>query len=94
MSFQDCEACELEVRCDDFSVSALAYADDIVLLASDPNHLQKLIDKTTAWCSENDVLINAEKTKIIHFRHKRKTQHLFHFYYYDQVQLLQLSINT
>ena len=40
---KDYEACELGVRCDDFSVPALAYADDIVLLASDPNHLQKLI---------------------------------------------------
>ena len=32
--------------------------------------LQKLIYKTTAWCCENDILINAEKTKIMHFRHK------------------------
>ena len=54
-------------------------------LVSDPKHLQKLIDKTTAWCSENDVLINAEKTKIMHFRHKRRKQHLYHFYYNDQV---------
>ena len=60
---KDYEACELGVRCDDFS----------------------LIDKTTAWCSENDVLINAEKTKIMHFRHKRRKQHLYHFYYNDQV---------
>ena len=65
---KDYEACELGVRCDDFSVPALAYADDIVLLASDPRNLQKLIDKTTEWCCENDILINAEKTKIIHFR--------------------------
>ena len=79
----DYETCELGVRCD-FSVPALAYADDIVLLASSPKHLQKLIDKTTAWCSENDVLINAEKTKIMHFRHKRREQHLYHFYN-DQV---------
>ena len=81
---KDYEACELGVRCDDFSVPDLAYADDIVLLASDPKHLQKLIDKTTAWCWENDVLINAEKT-IMHFRHKRCKQHLYHFYYNDQV---------
>ena len=60
---KDYEACELGVRCDDFSVPALAYVDDIVLLASDPKHLQNLIDKTTAWCCENDLLINAEKTK-------------------------------
>ena len=47
--------------------------------------MQKLIDKTTAWCSENDVLINAEKTKIMHLRHKRRKRCLYHFYYNDQV---------
>ena len=62
---KDYEACELGVRCDDFSVPALAYADDIVLLASDPKHLQTLIDKTTACMvlCENGLLINTEKTK-------------------------------
>ena len=49
----------LDFSCDDCSLPALAYADDIVLLASDSKHLQKLIDKTTAWCC----IINAEKTK-------------------------------
>ena len=82
---KDYEACELGVRCDDFSVPALAYADDIVLLASDPRNLQKLIDKTTEWCCENDILINAEKTKIMHFRHRRRKQYLYPFYYNDQV---------
>ena len=57
--------------------------------------LQKLIDKTTAWCCENDKLIDAEKTKIMHFRHKNicttfiimtmTFYYLYHFYYNDQV---------
>ena len=73
---------------------ALAYAD-IVLLASDPRNLQKLIDKTTEWCCENDILINAEKTKIMHFRHKRRRQYLYPFYYNDQVlDYTVVSINT
>ena len=75
---------ELDVMIFQF-ISALAYADNIVLLAFDPISLQKLIDKTTAWCCKNDILINAERTKIIHFKHKRRKQHLYHFYYNDQV---------
>ena len=34
---------------------------------------------------EKDILINAEKTKIMHFRHKRRKQYLYPFYYNDQV---------
>ena len=85
--FNDYEACELGVRCDDFSVYICSgiCRQYIVLLAFAPISLQKLIDKTTAWCCKNDILINAERTKIIHFKHKRRKQHLYHFYYNDQV---------
>ena len=65
-----------------FPVPGMAYADDIALLASDSHHLQKLVNKITACCLENDVIIN---TEIMHFRHKRSKQHLYYFYYNDQV---------
>ena len=61
----DYEACELGVRSDDFQyIPALAHAGDIVYTSGfQANEPTKLLDKTTAWCCENDILINAERTK-------------------------------
>ncbi|KAK6181159.1 hypothetical protein SNE40_009082 [Patella caerulea] len=56
------------INIDDTMISALLYADDIVLLAPDEIKLQKLLDILNVWCSKWRILINQAKTKVIHFR--------------------------
>jgi hypothetical protein len=47
----------------------LLYADDILLLAENSNDLQCLLNALNDWCSVNDMNINCEKSKVVHFRH-------------------------
>ena len=61
--------CGLEIG-NNRKVTALAYADDIVLLAKDPSELTKLLDCLHPWCTNWHILINANKTKVVHFRRK------------------------
>jgi hypothetical protein len=55
------------------------YADDIALMASTENDLQTLLDVVGDWCTDWNLVINAVKSKVIHFRNKNKlqTQHTF-----------------
>ena len=55
------------------------YADDIVLIAESEEDLQLMLDKLTRWCSKWRMLLNTEKTQIVHFRHKnaQKTKFIF-----------------
>jgi hypothetical protein len=50
------------------NIKLLAYADDIVLLASDRWSLQKMIDGFDYYCSMWKLSVNLEKSKIIIFR--------------------------
>ena len=43
------------IDCDGCKIPALAYADDIVLLASNPQELQTLINVTQSWCLRNGI---------------------------------------
>ena len=56
------------VACDDDTVCLLMYADDIVLLAETENDLQTLIGALNDWCRANDMVVNNNKSNIIHFR--------------------------
>ena len=53
---------------------ALAYADDIALLADSENSLQLLLDELSQWCKNWRVSVNIQKTKVMHFRKPRKTR--------------------
>ena len=44
----------------------LAYADDIVLVAKTADELQKLLNIVNVWCHKWSVLINTNKTKVMH----------------------------
>ena len=46
----------------------LAYADDIVLLAKSERDLQRLLNCASNWCNKWRVIINCDKSKIMHFR--------------------------
>jgi len=53
-------------------LNALLYADDIVLIAENPETLDKLLKTLTRWCLDNGMSINHDKTKIVHFRSPKK----------------------
>ena len=53
------------------NVGILLYADDIVLLSESPDKLQQLLNCLYKWCIKWKVYINANKSKIVHFRKVR-----------------------
>ena len=70
---------EMGIDCGSINIPALAYADDVVLLASNPQNLQSLINSVDTWCTKNGIEINKEKTKVMHVRRKRCKQSLTAF---------------
>ena len=52
----------------DEKVSILLYADDIVFLTENEQDLQKVLDILALWCSDNNLVVNLNKSKILHFR--------------------------
>ena len=53
-------------------INALLFVDDVVLIADCPITLQYLLDALDKWCKDNQMMINHDKTKIIHFRHPKR----------------------
>jgi hypothetical protein len=49
-------------------VSILLYADDIVVLAENPEDLQSMLDVLNNWCITNSMSINTSKSNVVHFR--------------------------
>ena len=55
-------------------ISILAYADDIVLIVKREGELQDMLNVVHRWCRQWRVVVNVNKTKIIHFRSKKKVR--------------------
>ena len=53
-------------------VTILMYADDIVILAENETDLQTQLDRITNWCKQWQLMINNDKSKVMHFRRKNK----------------------
>ena len=70
----------LGVLCGTTKVSILLYADDIALIAENEKDLQKMLTKLEEWCTKWQLLLNANKSKIVHFRKKNKQKSNFEFY--------------
>ena len=68
------------VKFGDEQISILLYADDIVLLSSNEEDLQCMLDLLYEYCRSWKMLLNFNKSKIIHFRPKSflQTAHEFH----------------
>ncbi|VDI61569.1 Hypothetical predicted protein, partial [Mytilus galloprovincialis] len=79
----------LGVNIGDSTLSLLLYADDIVLLASSETDMQCMLDKVHEWCKRWRVLINTEKSKVMHFRPSRSKRSNFQFKIGDN--LLQIT---
>ncbi len=60
-------------------ICALAYADDIVLMADNPNDLQRLLNIMSSWCNKWRFIVNPAKSNIVHFRNAPKVQTDFNF---------------
>ena len=66
-------------------VGALAYADDIVLLAPTPTAMCRMLDICDEFAVEHDVLFNASKSKCIYFYPKCRSYSLLHRYDVSQL---------
>ena len=60
-------------------INILAYADDIVLLATNETDLQFLLFIVEKWCSKWRLEVNLSKTNVMHVRGKRDRQSIFMF---------------
>jgi hypothetical protein len=69
----------LGVNIRDSKLSILLYADDIVLVALSEADMQNMLDKLHDWCKRWRVLINTDKSKVVHFRapHKKRSESQF-----------------
>lgn len=70
---------DIGINIDNEKVCILLYADDIVLLAKDEYDLQILLNALNDWCCLKDMSINADKSKIVHFRpdSRARCEHIF-----------------
>ena len=65
-------------------VTALAYADDIVLMALTQAGLQTLLGIVERWCYKWRLSVNTDKTKVMHVRKKSVRETQYDFVYKDQ----------
>ena len=70
---------QLGVSLGNTHICILLYADDIVLISEDEQKLQKMLNHVGDWCNKWQMKVNIEKTKIVHFRNKRKPVTNFEF---------------
>ncbi|XP_075150847.1 uncharacterized protein LOC142224955 [Haematobia irritans] len=63
-----CDYLDGGINVDELNVRVLLYADDIVLLAEDRTVLQEMIHNLEMYCSQWNMVVNLEKSKIMVFR--------------------------
>ena len=65
------------VKIGNVCINILLYVDDLVLLSETEEDLQCMLNILDKWCRKWRMVINMEKTQIIHFRYKQKPQTSF-----------------
>ncbi len=50
------------------------FANDIVLIVDSEEKLQAMINHVELWCNKWRLCVNKDKTKVMHFRNKRKAR--------------------
>ena len=65
----------------DVQLYILMYADDIVIMAENENNLQIMLDYIKEWCRKWRMVVNEDKTKVMHFRNSRSqtTEYVFKY---------------
>ena len=76
---KEINALGLGIKVGEEKLSLLLYADDIVLVAHNEQEMQTLLDKLHDWCKHWRVLINTDKSKVMHFRIGRRKRLEFQF---------------
>ena len=66
--------CTLSVRSD---LKITLYADDAVIMVSDPKAMSIILGKLSSWCMENSLTINETKTKWMLFHGKKNDNTVF-----------------
>ena len=61
------------VKVDDLQISCLIWADDIVILSETEEGLSESLDILEKYCNQNELLINADKTKCMIFNKTGRT---------------------
>ncbi len=51
-------------------VSIFAFADDIVIITNSEEELQQILKSIEAWCKNWPLIVNKDKSRIVHFRTK------------------------
>ena len=64
----------------DENVCVLMYADDLVILARNERDLQSMLDVIYEWCEKWKIIINSEKSQVVHFRSKSVDKTSVNFY--------------
>ena len=67
------------VKLDNEKICALLYADDVVFLCENESELQKCLDVLSTWCNTNDLVVNLDKSKLVHFRTQSRIRTDFQF---------------
>ena len=70
--------CELSIQ-ETMHISVLFYADDIAIISETEGGMQQMLDKLNDWCNKWRIVINENKTKILHFRPKAKNVTRYNF---------------
>jgi hypothetical protein len=73
------KALDMGVEYGDEKLCILLYADDIVLIAENEHDLQLLLNALNDWCNINDMYLNCNKSKIVHFRPKSVCKTIIQF---------------
>ena len=68
------------ISIDSRKISLLLYADDLVVLTSCEEDLNIMLNTINNWCKKWRVLVNREKSKVVHFRPKRIDRTESNFY--------------
>ena len=78
---EELECSKISVKFNDLTVSVLACADDLVLMAPTQAGLQQLINITEGWCRKWRLQINrsTDKMKIMHVRSPRTKETTYEF---------------
>jgi len=64
---------------EDTQVSALLYADDLAIIADSEQNMKRQLEALSEWCRKWRLIVNAGKTKIVHFRSPAKPRSDFEF---------------
>ena len=59
------------IETDDFSLSVLCFADDIVIFCDREEKLQSMLNHVADWCSKWCLKVNGNESKVLHVRPKR-----------------------